>query len=47
MFLEELDQCGADGLDLGGAIEQTFGQAHRKNIVTRYQNNAGMLLSAG
>jgi len=47
VFLDELDQCGADGLDLGGAIEQVFGRARHKNIVSRYQNNAGMLLAAG
>ncbi len=45
-FLEELDQCGTNGLDLGGAVEQVFRRAHNTNIVTRYQNNAGMLLAA-
>jgi hypothetical protein len=45
-FLEELDQCGVRGLDLGGAIEQVFGRARNKNIVTRYQNEAGNLLAA-
>jgi hypothetical protein len=43
-FLEELDQCGTDGLDLSGAIEQVFGRARNKNIVIRYQNNARPLL---
>jgi hypothetical protein len=45
-FLEELDQCGIDGLDLGGAIEQVFGRARNKNVVTRYINKAGSLLAA-
>ena len=46
-FLKELDQCGTDGVDLGGAIEQVFGRARYNNIVIRYQNNAGALLAAG
>src|SRR5271165_5444744 len=44
-FLHELDQCGTNGLDLGGAIEQVFGRARTKNIVTRYQNLAGNMLA--
>ncbi len=44
-FLEELDQCGTGGLDLGGAIEEVFGRARHKNIVIRYQNKARPLLA--
>lgn len=46
MFLKELDECGADGLDLAGAIEKVFGRARAQNIVTRYKNNAAILLPA-
>ncbi len=46
MFLEELDQCGMDGLDLAGAIEKVFGRARGKNIIVRYKNNAAILLPA-
>jgi hypothetical protein len=43
-FLEQLDRCGVDGVDLGGAIEEVFGHAHNTGIVTRYENNAALLL---
>jgi hypothetical protein len=46
-FLAELDEYGTNGLDLGGAIERVFGRARNKNIVTRYQNQAGSLFAAG
>jgi hypothetical protein len=46
-FLEELDQCGVDGADLGGAIERVFGRARHEHIVTRYQNNAWGRIAAG
>lgn len=47
VFLDEIDQYGNKGLDLGAAIEQVFGRAHNSNIVVRYQNEAAMLLAAG
>jgi len=46
-FLEELDQYGVNGADLGGAIERVFGRARSQHIVTRYQNNALGRLAAG
>jgi hypothetical protein len=46
-FLEELDQCGVDGADLGGAIERVFGRARHEHIVTRYQNKAWGRIAAG
>ncbi len=46
MFLEELDRCGTEGLDLAGAIEKVFGQARDKKVVVRYKNNAAVLLAS-
>jgi hypothetical protein len=43
-FLEQMDRCGANGIDLGGAIDEVFGDAHQKGIVTRYENNAPLRL---
>jgi hypothetical protein len=43
-LLEQMDRCGANGSDLGGAIDEVFGDARQKGIVTRYTNNAAGLL---
>ena len=43
-FIERLDRCGMEGADLGGAIEEVFGDAYNSGIVTRYENNAALLL---
>jgi hypothetical protein len=43
-FLEQLDRCGMAGTDLGGAIEEVFGDAYNTGIVTRYENNGALLL---
>jgi hypothetical protein len=32
------------GVDLGGAIEEVLGDAYNSGIVTRYENNASLLL---
>jgi|SRR5215475_1402380 hypothetical protein len=45
-FLAQLDRCGADGIDLRGAIENVFGDAYGTGIVTLYENNATALLAA-
>jgi len=44
-FLDQLNRCGIDDVDLWAAIEQVFGQARQKKIVHHYQNNAGILLA--
>jgi hypothetical protein len=44
-FLMQLDGCGTAGADLGGAIEEVFGDAYNTGIVTRYENNAAFLLN--
>jgi hypothetical protein len=43
-FLEQLDRRGMEGVDLGGAIEEVFRDAYNSGIVTRYENNASLLL---
>jgi hypothetical protein len=45
-FLEQMDRCGRNGSDLGGAIDKVFGEAHQKGIVTRYKNNAALRLGS-
>jgi hypothetical protein len=43
-FLEQMDRCGANGIDLGAAIEEVFGDGYLRGMVTQYENNAAVLL---
>jgi hypothetical protein len=44
-FLEQLDRCGENGADLSTAIEEVLGRAQDIGIVSRYENNAALLLT--